>query len=82
MQCTTRRVNSKRDLFETLTSINIARDHHNRIIHRLVELFIEIRMGSAYQSDSISNARVCAKEFVIEEYYIFLIIANIGFCFW
>ena len=33
MQYTTQRVYSKRDLFETLTSMNIARDHHNRIIH-------------------------------------------------
>ena len=33
LQYTTQRVYSKRDLFETLTSMNIARDHHNRIIH-------------------------------------------------
>ena len=33
MQYTSQRVYSKRDLFETLTSMNIARDHHNRIIH-------------------------------------------------
>ena len=33
MQYTTQRVYSKRDPFETLTSMNIARDHHNRIIH-------------------------------------------------
>ena len=26
--CTTRRVYSKRDLLKTLTSMNIARDHH------------------------------------------------------
>ena len=32
LQCTTQRVYSKRDLFKTLTSMNIARDHHNRII--------------------------------------------------
>ena len=31
MQCTTQRVYSKRDLYKTLTSMNIARDHHNRI---------------------------------------------------
>ena len=37
MQCTTQRVYSKRDLFKTLTSMNIARDHHNRIIYRLCE---------------------------------------------
>ena len=36
MQCTTRRAYSKRDLFKTLTSMNIARDHHNRIIHRFI----------------------------------------------
>ena len=29
VQCTTQRVYSKRDLFKTLTSMNIARDHHN-----------------------------------------------------
>ena len=33
MQYTTQRVYSKRDLFETLTSVNIAHDHHNRITH-------------------------------------------------
>ena len=33
MQCTTQRVYSKRDLFKTLTSMNIARDHHNRITY-------------------------------------------------
>ena len=38
MQCTTPRVCSKRELFIVLTSINIARDHHNRIIHRFIEL--------------------------------------------
>ena len=38
MQYTTQRVYSKRDLFETLTSMNIARDHHNRIIHWFIEL--------------------------------------------
>ena len=38
MQCTTQRVYSKRDLFKTLTSMNIAGDHHNRIIHRFIEL--------------------------------------------
>ena len=38
MQCTTQRVYSNRDLFETLTFMNIARDHHNRIIHRCIEL--------------------------------------------
>ena len=38
MQCTTQRVYSKRDLFKTIISINIARDHHNRIIHRFIEL--------------------------------------------
>ena len=37
-QCTTQRVYSKRDLFKTLTSMNIARDHHNRIIYRFIEL--------------------------------------------
>ena len=31
-QCTTQRVYSNQDLFEILTSMNIARDHHNRII--------------------------------------------------
>ena len=36
--CTTRRVNSKRDLFEALTSMNIVRDHRNRIIHQFIEL--------------------------------------------
>ena len=36
--CATQRVYSKRDLFKTLTSMNIARDHHNRIIYRFVEL--------------------------------------------
>ena len=35
LQSTTRRVYSNRDLFKTLTSMNIARDHHNRIIYRL-----------------------------------------------
>ena len=39
MQCTTQRVYSNRDLFKTLTSMNIARDHHNRIIHRFIELW-------------------------------------------
>ena len=38
MQCTTQRVYSKRDLFKTLTSMNIARDHRNRITHRFIEL--------------------------------------------
>ena len=38
MQCTTQRVYSNRDLFKTLTSMNIARDLHNRIIYRSVEL--------------------------------------------
>ena len=39
MQCTTQRVYSKRDQFKTLTSMNIARDHHNRIIHRFIGLY-------------------------------------------
>ena len=38
MQCTTRRLYSKQNLFKTLTSMNIARDNHNRIIHRFIEL--------------------------------------------
>ena len=38
IQCTTQRVYSNRDLFKALTSMNIARDHHNRIIHRFIEL--------------------------------------------
>ena len=33
MQCTTRRVNSKQDLFNALTSVSIVRDHHNRITY-------------------------------------------------
>ena len=37
-QCTTQRVNSKRDLFKTFISMNIARDHHNRIIYQFIEL--------------------------------------------
>ena len=36
LQCTTRRVNSKRDLFKATTSMNIVRDHHNRMIHRFI----------------------------------------------
>ena len=39
VQCTTQRVYSKRDLFKILTSMNIARDHNNRIIHRFIELY-------------------------------------------
>ena len=31
-QCTMQRVYSNQDLFEILTSMNVARDHHNRII--------------------------------------------------
>ena len=38
VQCTTQRVNCNRDLFKTLTSMNVARDHHNRIIYRFIEL--------------------------------------------
>ena len=38
MQCTTPRVYNKRDLFKTFISIKIARDHHNRIIYRFIEL--------------------------------------------
>ena len=38
LQYTTQRVYIKRDLFKTLTSVNIARDHHNRIIHRFIQL--------------------------------------------
>ena len=38
MQYTTQRVYSERDLFKALTSMNIARDHHNRIIHQFIEL--------------------------------------------
>ena len=38
MQYITRRVYSKRHLFKTLTSVNVARDHHTRIIHRFIEL--------------------------------------------
>ena len=38
MQSTTRRVNSKRDLFRAFISMNVVRDHHNRIIHRFIEL--------------------------------------------
>ena len=39
-------------------------------------------MGSPYQSDSMRRARViCAKEFVMERYYIFHAVANMGFCF-
>ena len=34
MQYTTHRVYNKRDLFKTLTSMNIASDHHNHIIHQ------------------------------------------------
>ena len=37
LQCTTRRVNSRLDLFKTFTSMNIARDPHNRIIDRFIE---------------------------------------------
>ena len=36
LQYTTQRVYSKRDLFKTLTFMNIARDHHNRIIDRFI----------------------------------------------
>ena len=38
MQYTTQRVYSKRDLFKTLTSTNIARDHHNRITHQFIDV--------------------------------------------
>ena len=38
MQYTSQRVYSKRDQFKTLTSMNIARDYRNRIIHRSIEL--------------------------------------------
>ena len=38
MRCTSQRVYSNRDLFKTLTFMDIARDHHNRIIHRFIEL--------------------------------------------
>ena len=38
MQCTTGRVSSKRDPFKAFSSMNIVRDHHNRIIHRFIEL--------------------------------------------
>ena len=38
IQCTTQRAYSKRDLFKSLISMNMARDHHNRIIHRFIEL--------------------------------------------
>ena len=38
MHFTTQKVYTKRDLFKTLTSMNIAGDHHNRIIHRFIEL--------------------------------------------
>ena len=38
MQCTTQKVYSKRDLFKILTSMDIARDHHKRIIYRFIEL--------------------------------------------
>ena len=31
LQCTTPRVNCKRDLFKTLTSMNIARDYHKTV---------------------------------------------------
>ena len=34
----TYKVYSERDLFKTLTSMNIAGDHHNRMIHRFIEL--------------------------------------------
>ena len=37
-QFTTQRVYSTRDLLKTLSSMNIARDYHNRIIHRFIEL--------------------------------------------
>ena len=42
-----------------------------------------MRMGSPYQSDSMRRVRyaVCAKVFVIERYYVFHIIANMGFWF-
>ena len=32
MQCTTQRVNSKRDLFKAVTSVNIVHDHHNPVV--------------------------------------------------
>ena len=38
MQYTIQRVYSKRDLFKTVISMDIARDHHNRIVHRFIEL--------------------------------------------
>ena len=39
MQCTTQTVYGNRDLFKTLTSMNIVSDHHNRIIYRFIELY-------------------------------------------
>ena len=38
--------------------------------------------GTRYQNDRMRRAQVMfAKELVIERYYIFYIIANMGFCF-
>ena len=54
---TTRRVNTKRDLFKTFVSMNVARDHHNRIIHRFIELYMHVHMNGVVisQSNSIAN---------------------------
>ena len=48
---------------------------------KLLEQFTAsmIRTGSLYKSDSMHRARDVWKEFVIERYYIFDIIANMGF---
>ena len=59
LQCTTQRVYSKRNLFETLASMNIARDHHIRII---------------YQSDNLRHAPdvcegICNKMILHFSYY-------------
>ena len=49
-------VYSKRDLFQTFTSMNIAGDHHNRFIHFLyyckygVLIFGDVRTGPADES--------------------------------
>ena len=48
MQWTTRRVNNKRDLFKTLTSMNIASDHRSCIIHRVIELGYKGNLRASY----------------------------------